>query len=188
MQTMAAHLQNDPFEAVHILDQEIKCCQLADDTAIFKKNKFQIKKILNCLNIFSEASGLSLNLKQCFLVPLKDCTNSESEGFQVKTEVTYLGINITKNQKNRAESNFQPILPKIKNKFNSWLMRDFSLKGRVLLSKTEGLSRVVYPAKAVHVPQTFIKTLIQLYITLYGGKSLMTCTKVFFPTLTKMEV
>ena len=36
-------------------------------------------------------------------------------------------------------------------------MRNLSLKGRVLLSKTEGLSRVVYPANVLDVSKPFIK-------------------------------
>lgn len=46
---------------------------------------------------------------------------------------------------------------KIKKKFDMWLMRDLSLKGRVLLSKSEGLSRLVYPAKVLDVPKSFLK-------------------------------
>ncbi len=36
-------------------------------------------------------------------------------------------------------------------------MRDLSLKGRILLSKTEGPSRLVYPAKVLDVPKYFLK-------------------------------
>lgn len=171
MQTMAAHLQKNSFEGIQISSHEIKCCQLADDTAIFMKDKCQIKKIISCLNTFSEASGLSLNLKKCSLFPLKDSTDIELEGIQVTNEVTYLGIHITKNQANRTESNFQPLLPKIKSKFNMWLMRDLSLKGRILLSKTEGLSRVVYPAKVLDVSQIFLKNFDSaLYNFIWRGK------------------
>lgn len=46
---------------------------------------------------------------------------------------------------------------KTKKRFDMWLMRDLSLKGRVLLSKTEGLSRLVYPAKVLDVPKSYIK-------------------------------
>ena len=55
------------------------------------------------------------------------------------------------------KSNFQPLIAKIKNKCDRWLMRDLTLKGRVLLSKTEGLSRVIYPAKVLDVSKPFIK-------------------------------
>jgi len=76
----------------------------------------------------------------------------------VKVIVDYLGIKICKDKKERNNLNFTPIIRKIKPKLNSWLMRYLSLKGRILLSKTEGLlSRLVYTALALDVPQLIIK-------------------------------
>lgn len=45
MQTMALYLHNDYFQGIRIKDREIKCCQLADDTAIFLKDITQVKKL-----------------------------------------------------------------------------------------------------------------------------------------------
>lgn len=123
---------------------------------------------------YISASGLSLNVKKCTLFPLKDNDTplTEFEGIPVREEVTYLGINICKNQLDRVQSNVQPLMVKTKKRFDMWLMRDLSLKGRVLLSKTEGLSRLVYPAKVLDVPKSCIKKkLIQPYSTLYGKTS-----------------
>lgn len=53
------------------MEKEIKCCQLADDTAIFLKDISQVKKVIECLNIFSRASGLSLNVKNVLFFHLK---------------------------------------------------------------------------------------------------------------------
>ncbi len=71
--------------------------------------------------------------------------------------VDYLGIKICKVQKEINNLNFTPIIKKIKQKLNSCLMRDLSLKGRILLSKAEGLSRLVYTAFALDVLQSVIK-------------------------------
>lgn len=37
MQALALLIHNDSFQCISIRDRGIKCCQLADDTAIFKK-------------------------------------------------------------------------------------------------------------------------------------------------------
>ncbi len=52
---------------------------------------------------------------------------------------------------------FQPVLQKNKNRFNLWLMRDLSINGIIILSKTEGLSRLLYPAISLEVPNNIIK-------------------------------
>lgn len=82
----------------------------------------------------------------------------EFEGIPVKDDVLYLGINICKNQTDRIQSNLYPLIPKIKNKFDMWLMSDLSFKGWIPLSKTEGLSGFFYPAKVLDVPKSIIKT------------------------------
>lgn len=38
-----------------------------------------------------------------------------------------------------------------------WLMRDLSLQGRILLSKTKGLSRLVYPARMLDAPKSIFE-------------------------------
>ena len=52
-------------------------------------------------------------------------------------------------------------------------MRDLSLKGWVLLSKTEGLSRLVYPAKVLDLLNSIEKK-IDSTSTFYGKTSLTT--------------
>ena len=84
--------------------------------------------------MFSKISRLALNIKKIYPFSTHIHT-TEFEGIPVKEEVTYLGINILKILTIR--SNFQALIPKVKNKFDRWLMRDLSLKGWVLLSKTD---------------------------------------------------
>lgn len=52
--------------------------------------------------------------------------------------------------------NLDPLVKKVKKKLDFWLVRDLSLNGRVLLSKSEGLSRLIYPAMVMDVPQEYI--------------------------------
>ncbi len=74
----------------------------------------------------------------------------------VKLKLTYLGVIICNNEKQRSQFNFEPIIEKTKNKFNLWLMRDISIFGRVLLSKAEGISRSVYTSLSLDVPPKII--------------------------------
>lgn len=52
----------------------------------------QVKKIILCFKIFSEVSGLVLNIKKITLFPLKDndIPFTEYEGISIREEVTYL--------------------------------------------------------------------------------------------------
>ncbi len=94
-QTMAIHIKRDTFCGIKILEKELKCSQLADDTAI-KKNETEIKKAIDCLNIFSSVSGVCLNINKCVLFPLKICNYNNILGIPVKEMVDYLGIRSVK--------------------------------------------------------------------------------------------
>ncbi len=89
--------------------------------------------------------------------PLKKFVSSIC-GIAVKNTVTYLGINITKN-KNRCATNLNPVIAKTKKKLNCWLQRDLSLKGRILLTKAEGLSCLSYAAQSLYVDKPTCKLL-----------------------------
>lgn len=61
----------------------------------------------------------------------------------VKKSVKYLGIDVTKDMLIRQQLNFLPRLKKTKNIVNMWLQHDLSIFGRILLTKAEGISRLV---------------------------------------------
>lgn len=99
---MAIHIKKEQFCGIRLLEEELKCSQLADDTALFFfLNETEIKKAIECLNIFSSVSGLCLNIKKCVLFPLKTCKHNNILGIPVKEMVEYLGIKICKDQKER---------------------------------------------------------------------------------------
>ncbi len=116
-----------------VANREIFMSQLADDTALFLRDASQVSVAINSLQSFSKASGLSLNLNKCELLPVKDCLLASIHGIPVRSSVTYLGIQITKNGQSRCSVNFNPIIEKTQKTLNNWLQRDLSLKGRVLL-------------------------------------------------------
>ncbi len=83
------------------------------------------------------------------------------DGIPVKKDVNYLGVVISQNERDRVSLNFNPAFEKIKRKFNLWLLRDLSLRGRVLLSKAEGISRLTYIASTIHLDNKSVNTIDQ---------------------------
>ena len=121
------------------------------------KDHNEVKKAIECINAFSRVSGLSLNIRKCELFALKRCDLNSVCNIPVKDVITYLGITVSKDQKERANLNISNIVEKIGKRFNSWLLRDLSLSGRVLLSRSEGLSRLVYTSLALDLPLSVTK-------------------------------
>ena len=75
----------------------------------------------------------------------------------LKKSVKYLGIDVTKDMLTRQQLNFPPRLKKTKTIMNMWLQRDLSIFGRILLTKAEGISRLVYPALSLYVQDSTSK-------------------------------
>ena len=130
---------------------------MADDTTLFLKDANQIPISINVIQSFSNASGLYLNINKCELIAVKDCVTPSYYGIPVKEELTYLGITITKDQKSRGSLNFNPLIKKTQKKLNQWLQRDLSLKGRVLITKAECISRLTYGALSLYLDSKISK-------------------------------
>ena len=159
VQLLNLHIKLSSLKGLVVANREIFISQLADDTALFLRDASQVSVAINSIQSFSNASGLSLNLNKCELLPVKDCLVASIHGIPVRNSVTYLGTQITKNEQSRCSVNFTPIIEKTQKILNHWLQRDLSLKGRVLLSKAEGISRLTYAAQSLHVDNSTCKSI-----------------------------
>lgn len=57
----------------------------------------------------------------------------------------------------RQQLNFAPRIKKTKTIMNMWLQRDLSIFGHILLTKAEGISRLVYPTLSLYVQDSTCK-------------------------------
>lgn len=149
--------KNSNFDRLSVFGRQIGISQLADDTAIFLKDQFQINKAIQLVNLFSKASGLHLNLNKCELLAIHGSDLDSLCNIPIKTCVKYLGITITRDSNQSVQENFVKNLSKAKAILNNWLQRDISIFGRVLLTKMELLSRFVYPASSLAIPPHLLK-------------------------------
>ena len=147
-QILSTHIINNAIQGISIAGRDFIINQLADDTT----------------NNFIMASGLCLNLNKCELLQIKSCKVQTICNIPIKEEVKYLGILISKDQKTKCPLNFSPIIKKPQNKLNQWLQRDLSLKGRVLLTKAEGLTRITYTGLSLLVDSKICKDIDRMLL------------------------
>ncbi len=105
-----------------------------------------LRDVRGAFNLFSNASGLSVNRNNSEIMPVHSLDKDQIEGFEVKHSVRYLGILISKSQTDRIVDTFSQRIHKFKNIFNCWLQGNLPIHGCVLISKAGGVSRIVYPA------------------------------------------
>ena len=99
-------------------------------------------------------------IKKYTNIPVQDC-------------VKYLGIHLSKKHLVRQRINFSPKMKKTQNIFNTWLQRDLSILGKVLLSRAEGLSRFVYPSLSLFVNPSTCKEINKTFDFIWKNKSVL---------------
>lgn len=142
-------IKNNGIEGLNVMGRQIIISQLADDTTLFLKNENQIPLVLHSVNQFAKASGLQLYVDKCEILTLHNYPLQLLYNIKVKKEVKYLGIVISKDKATTDNKNIGDNIEKCKGILNRWLQRDITIFGRVLLSKMDSLSRLIYPASSL---------------------------------------
>lgn len=72
-------------------------------------------------------------------------------------------ITITKKFRDRENNNIHTVVQKNKKTLSSWLQRNISILGRILLTKMEAISRLIYPAYCLGVTERCIKQINRVH-------------------------
>ena len=128
-----------------------KISQYADDTAIITDgSETSIREVLITLNTFSSASGLTVNVEKSHIFPLGPFSYNNPDYFNTfhlnicTDSMSYLGISFTQHDEDFFRLNYKPKLSRIKSLLQSWLYRDITPIGRVILVKIFAISQLVY--------------------------------------------
>lgn len=144
-------------EGVKVADQQIKISQYADDTTLFLKDSLSLEAAMDLVSTFADFSGLRINFQKSYLLLLGNYLHPPSSinGLQVVEQVTILGITFTNDMTEELnyELNFKPKLQKIQDICSSWINRNLSLKGKIVLITSLLISILQYPCSCTSTPK-----------------------------------
>ena len=104
--------------------------------------------------IYEQASGARLNKKKTFGIGIgqwKDRNFNNIGGIKWVKKADSLGV--TFGYDIDREDVWLAKIEKIKTTFKNWAKRNLSLKGKILLIKSYGMSRLIYLADAIGLPK-----------------------------------
>lgn len=144
------------IKGIQVTDQEIKLSQYANDSTFFVHGVPALQPLLRLLSTFSSVSGLCINYQKSHLLLLGNHLHppAQFQGIEVVDTVKILGIHfkdtITDDQQYKL--NFEPKLKQIQSICSTWLNRNLSMKGKVVLITSLMASILQYPCTSTSTP------------------------------------
>ena len=153
--------QNPEIKGIQLGDKCHKIAQHADDTALTISDLASIDKALIELNLFGKVSGSKLNLNKTEGIWLGPFINNEPmyKGIEFKTcPIRYLGIYIGHDTEECKRLNWDTKLENLIKCLDMWKMRNLTIFGKVLIIKSLAMSKLIYNASILPVPDNFVNT------------------------------
>ena len=179
VEVLSQHInQNSEIKGLY-LDQDnihkVKIVQYADDATLFLKNKHDLKKAIESLELFGKIAGTELNLSKCEGLWIGSYKQRQRAcnlcGIKwPEKPIRYLGIYIGHDQKECFKLNFEDKLTSIDEVLKQAEKRNLTLFGKVFIIKSLAISKITYVATCLTVPDGIIKQVDQRIFRFLWGK------------------
>ena len=175
--------QNKDIKGLIFNNVELKISQLADDTTCVVRDETSLKYLLETFKQYEKGAGLGINVDKTTARCLGNFEPSTPDCLGLKwtqDPVFTLGVFISGDEDDHYELNFKPKLIKMKHLLNSWKCRRLSIKGKVTVINSLAISKLIYLASIIKVPERIydeVKKLTRDF--LWDGKT----SKIAYSTL-----
>ncbi|KAL9974537.1 hypothetical protein ACROYT_G011583 [Oculina patagonica] len=151
---------NSNVNGIKVGNNEIKNTLYADDTTLLLRDLDSVQELLETLEKFKRCSGLELNKSKTEAMWLGSWTSRKDTPFGFRwpeNSVYALGIHFSNDSTTSDRLNFEKKLEELKKILNSWRRRKLTLPGKINIVKTLGLSKLIYNASVLTLPENFSK-------------------------------
>ena len=171
---------NNDISGIKLGNNEYRICQFADDTVIFLDGKTtSIDKTIDILTNFSYISGLTINQAKTNVFKIGQIRDKQDR-LNTKHNINWscgpietLGIKIPiANRSDIFKINYEPKITEMELRFKRWNSRKLSLKGKSIIIKAHGISKLVYLATLLPQPPAHFGTKINqiIFNFIWNGK------------------
>ena len=139
----------------------------ADDITAYCTNKEAMQEIIKTYEAFSSYTGIKLNVPKTEILILGKSTNTKEKFTITHNKQDYAifdqeslkicGITFSNNFELAYEHNVIEKIAKLQKKLLIWRQRNLSLEGKILITKTFGISQLIYSMQATYVRDLELK-------------------------------
>ena len=143
-------------------NKNIKIVQYADDATLFVRNSYELKEAIQSFELFGKVAGTKLNISKCEGLWLGSSKNRQQNcklyNMRWPTDpIRYLGIYIGHDVEACYKLNFDMKLLQMYEILEQAQKRILTLFGKVCIIKSVALSKIIYVATCVTIPDNVIK-------------------------------
>ena len=153
--------ENVDIKGLNLFGTEVKLTACADDTTVFLTNLSSLKVLLQTFEKSERVSSLKLNLDQSEI-----CGIGVKKGVQMAfcgckivnlniSTIKILGVHFKYDEQLAKNMNFVETVNQVEKILRIWSWRSLTLSGRIVSFKALALSKIVYVASLVVVPEKF---------------------------------
>ncbi len=146
---------------------EIKKAGFADDITCITASQYSLQVIIDEYNKFSSKSGIKLNVKKTEIMVIGNKSGNlrnftlkhkgENVNILEQKSVKICGITFSNNNLVSYKENILDRITKLERQLNIWRQRNLSLEGKILITKTFGLSQIIYAMQSTFVKNEDLK-------------------------------
>ena len=171
-------ISNPDIVGIMIGQYEYNLVQFADDTTLMLDGTLHsLQSALNTLEIFGSISGLRMNKDKTKLIWIgrkkfvKDKLNISEKLTWGETDFSLLGLEFSTFLDKIPLLNYNKALGKMKMEVNKWNKRHLTPFGKIVVIKTNILSKCIHLLSSIERSDTFLKAVNKLiYDFLWDGK------------------
>ena len=154
-----AIIQNSKIQGIAVGSRVIKITQYADDATVFLRNQESMNVLLELPEKFERCSQLKINPRSQKLygsengrieqIPLSTLSGQRNLSF------VFRGVHFSNRKRTCDKLNFYDKLDALENTLNNWKRRKLTLLGKINVVKSLGLSKLIFIASVLPVPEKF---------------------------------
>ena len=168
-------IKNDTaIKGIKVGEKEIKVSLYADDTTVFVRDLDSVDHLLTLLDKFKNLSGLEINTTMSEGMWLGRWKNKTETPFGFRwprDPIKALGIFFSYDTNKTNELNFAEKIRNLEKTLNRWKRRNLTLYGKINIVNTSGLSKLIYNASVLVIPEKYIKEIENLIFDfIWDGK------------------
>ena len=153
----------------------VKITQYADDGTLFLNNIAEMTEAINVIKVFSKLAGTELNLDKCegLWIGKSKANQNNCNNLGMKwplDPIRYLGIYIGHNKTECTYKNWHKKVELLKETIKNWKFINFTLFGKVNFLKSMAISKLIYSATCLPVPEGIEKGINNIIYEFIWGK------------------